>query len=195
MATLMPNKILRRSIMKRKMGLYFFTAGVLMSFVMLGLVSCFVLPKRGPDISEAKEPKGLSIDPENCAYLFGSIYGIDNYEVEPNYFNLQSYFVRGYGVPVRVPAGKELIVLIMAGGEYVNTQDSSKSWSYTTKQSIRIPPLENGKMYRITTGQYYDIPNGRFTSFVANFEEYNTSRELFDRISYQEIGVNPPVLR
>ena len=169
--------------MNEKCGLFIVASLV---FVVL-IANCALLSPgtQRPDIDKAVDPVDLSVDPDNCAYLFGPIVGIGNHKVE----------VTGFIVPVdrlvRVPAGIELNALIRASIIHVNSDNSSET--YETIESITIPLLENGKIYGIRTGNFNDVSTGKLlTSFEIYFSEYNTSTERYDQLFSRQVSVIPP---
>jgi len=175
--------------MNKKMSPHIIAVGALVIFIVLGL-ACASTPK-APDVSKALTPTGLSIDPDNCAYLIGPILAIDNNNVTgvPFSINLD-------GKTVRVPIGKQLNVSITVGLQH-NYRRSDGSWAtdiYDTNYNIIIPALENGRIYRLVTTNYNINENEKLLlSFEVDLIVFNTETNRYEHIYNQKVNLNPPV--
>jgi hypothetical protein len=128
-----------------------------------------------PDREVAEDPPGLSVDPENCAYIGGPIRAIDDFDFNPE----EGAMYRYSGRTVRVPAGETMVALIHYNYTASNT-------TYYGFKHVSLPPLENGGLYvlffdqyaggwewfddrqavlrklNIDTGEYEDVPGAAF---------------------------------
>ena len=174
--------------MKKKNVPHIIAATAIVVFITLGLASA----STPPDVSKALTPTDLSIDPDNCAYLIGPILAIDNHNVTEGSFLALALIEK----TVRVPAGKQLNVGISAGISH-NYRKGDGSWGknlYDAKQEVAIPPLDNGRIYKLSTGNF-DINESQrlLMSFDIFFSVSNTETNRYEHISTQKVILNPPV--
>ncbi|MCL2720815.1 MAG: hypothetical protein FWD47_05700 [Treponema sp.] len=108
------------------------------------LNGCEAIPPYMPDLTIAENPRGLSVDPENCAYIGGRIRAIGNHDFDPGKGAMESYPTR----TVRVPAGETMIALI----HYAHQSQTTVYYGF---KFISLPPLESGSSYLL----YLDAPS------------------------------------
>ena len=119
-----------------------------------------------PDPVTAENIPGLSVNPENSAYLGGRIGAIGNYD-----------FNAGSGVKVsnperilRVPAGQKMIVSVY----YIYFYYFFGFWGYSKGfMPIIIPPLENEGVYRISIKGF---------ATRAILEKFNNDTKKYEKV-------------
>jgi len=121
-----------RSALKKSV---FAVAFLLICFSFTGCMSMFASFFK-PDPASARNPPGLTVDPENAAYLGGPIRAIGSFDFDEGQGAMKEYQNKS----VRVPSGVELSVLV-----HYNFQSSEME--YYGFKYVLLPPLEKGISY------------------------------------------------
>ena len=182
--------------MKKKNVSHIIAASVFVLIILSGNISCLTTSTAttAPNVSNAIDPENLVIDEQNFAYLFApQVMSIDGNRVVQNTTRM---LFGGRIPPIRVPAGRQLGVGIYCGvtDNYRRNDDSWTADSYETIQNIVIHPLENGRIYYLSTSGTDINRNQRlFLSFEVWLGVFNSETNRQEHISTQKVNLNPPV--
>jgi len=172
--------------MNKKWLLHFIAVGALVMFVILGVASA--TRPAADDTSNAVVPSGLSIDPDNYAYIRGGIIAVDQHRVIGQ-SALGGLAERTVNI-IKVPAGRELTVLVPLGTTWNILQPERKTYHFDVNQNISLPPLENGKIYRLrVTETELDRERILYISCNVSLQNITDNTYLFSRRIY----FNPPI--
>jgi len=134
-----------------------FLSFILLFGIFLNCCSMYTINRLYPYPSEAVDPPGLIINPENFAYLGGSIRAIDNYDFDPGKRAIGNYPKRA----LRVPAEENIKALVYYSSSIGSYRTGSLQVNIIQHgfKFVSLPPLENGCFYilYIKPEKYSDI--------------------------------------